>query len=283
MTTLLVLLVGELLTPFHADLRDALPRAFPEGAPEVALGPAAPPGRTVAWVSVQAGGLEVEVVLHTARVPGDLRRVLRFTAADAPKDRARATAFTLAAMVREREADLQALEPRLAGEPVPVPEAPSKTEWLLDASLLVGFNVPHVNAGAGGRLGLRRALAQWLQLGFGFEVGGFGLSGATLLQPGLFAEAAVPLLRAPFSLSGVVGGGVAAPIVIRGQRDLTTWLPLLRLAVEGRVPLGAHHGLRFALSAHLVPSSLSVRVGEMVTAEVGPAWLRPELGYFVEL
>lgn len=281
-TTLLVLLVGELLTPFQSDFRQALPQAFPDGVPEVGLGPSAPPGRTVAWVTVQAAGLEIEVVLHTARIPGDLRRVLRFTAEDAARDRARAVAFTLAAMVRERDADLKALEPVVATAPVAA-SAPAPTPWALEGSLLIGLNIPDVDAGGGGRLALRRELASWLQLGAAVELGVFGTAAATLVQPSFYAEAAVPLLRGPFSVSAVVGGGVSAPVLVRGTLNITTWLPLLRLAVEGRVHLGPHHGFRFALSTHLTSSSLSVRVGETTAAGVGPVWVRPELGYFGEL
>lgn len=282
--TLLVLLVGEFLTPFQAHFREALPHAFPEGVPEVGVGLAAPPGRTVAWVTVQGGGLEIEVVLHTARIPGDLRRVLRFTAEDAARDRAKAAAFTLAAMVKERDADLKALEapkPPEVAAPVLVPERP--TPWVLDGSLLVGLNIPDVDAGAGARLALHREVASWLQLGVGVELGLFGTPAASLVQPSLYAEAVVPLLHGPFTLSAVLGGGVAAPVLIRGSLNITTWLPVLRLAAEGRLLLGAHHGLRFALSAHLTSSSLSVRVGETSVAGVGPAWIRPEFGYFGEL
>lgn len=279
-TTLLVLLVGEFLTPFQADFREALPHAFPEGVPEVGLGLSAPAGRTVAWVTLQAGGLEIEVVLHTARIPGDLRRVLRFTAEDATRDRAKAAAFTLAAMVRERDADLKALE---APRPDVVTPALLPTPWLLEASLLLGFNIPNVDAGGGLRVAMRRELASWLQLGVGVEVGVFGTPAATLVQPALYLEAAVPLLRGPFTVSAVVGGGVAGPVLIRGNLNLTTWLPLLRLAAEGRLLMGAHHGFRFAISAHVVSNSLSVQVGETNQAGVGPAWIRPEVGYFGEL
>ena len=288
-TSLLILLVGEVLTPFQNDFRAALPLAFPEGVPEVALGPSAPPGRTVAWVTVQPSALELEVVLHTARVPGDLRRLLRFSVQDSPADRAKAAVFTLAAMVRERDADLKALEPRVEVAappplpPAPVVVAPPPPPWLLEASLLAGFNVPAVDVGGGARVALRREVASWLQLGVGVEAGLFGTPAATLVQPVLYLEGAVPLVRGDFSLSAVVGAGVAAPVLIRGELNVTTWLPLLRLAAEGRVYLGAHHGLRFALSAHLVSSSLSVRVGETTAASVGPAWIRPEAGYFGEL
>jgi hypothetical protein len=275
--TLLVLLVGEMLTPFHGDFRDALPHAFPEGVPEVGLGLAAPPGRTVAWVTVQAGGLEVEVVLHTARIPGDLRRVLRFTAEDAVRDRAKAAAFTLAAMVRERNSDLKALEP---SPDVVTPGQP--TPWLLAASLLGGVDV-RGNGGAGLGLGLRHELSRWLQLGAGVEVGLFATPSTTLVQPALFLELAVPLTRGRFSLAAALGGGVAAPILSRNGLNLTTWLPLLRVAAEGRLRLGAHHGLRFVVSAHFVSSSLTVRVGESELGQVGPVWIRPELGYFGEL
>lgn len=279
-TTLLVLLVGELLAPFQADFRQALPAAFPEGTPEVGLGQRAPPGRTVAWVTVQGDGLEVEVVLHTARIPGDLRRVLRFTPEDAPKDRARAAAFTLAAMVRERDADLQALEPPALTAPVVPPPA---TPWLLDASLLAGFDLPGVHPGAGVGVGLRREVLPWLQLGAGVEVGLFATPATLLVQPSLFAEVAFALTRGRFSSDAVVGGGVAAPVLSRGGAEITTWFPLLRLALEGRLAVGAHHGLRFALSGHFVPSGLDIRVGQQAVGSVGPAWVRPEVGYFGEL
>ncbi len=281
-TTLLVLLVGELLTPFQGDFSAALPQAFPEGVPEVGLGPTAPPGRTVAWVTLQSGGLEVEVVLHTARIPGDLRRLLRFTALDAPKDRAKAVAFTLAAMVREREADLEALEPVV--RPAPVVER-ATTPWLLDASLLGGFDVPGLHPGAGLGVHLRRELLPVLQLGVGVEVGVFATPATTtLIQPAFFGEAAVLLTRGSFTTAAVIGAGVAAPILSRDSVNLTTWLPLLRVALEGRLIIGPHHGFRFALAAHFVPRSLSVFVGEApMGTPVGPAWIRPEIGYFAEL
>ena len=282
-TTLLVLLVGELLTPFQGDFRNALPHAFPEGLPEVAVGITAPPGRTVAWVTVQAGGLEIEVVLHTARIPGDLRRVLRFTAEDGLKDRARAAAFTLAAMVRERDADLKALEP--AANPItPVPAVPAlEPAWVTNASVFAGFDLPGFHGGAGLGLGLRRELFSWLALGLGLEVGVFSTPDTTLVQPAFFLEAAVPLSRGRFSSAAVLGGGVAAPILNRDGLNFTTWLPLLHLAVEGRLALGVHHGLRFALSGHFVPSALTVKVGADAVGNVGPAWIRPEIGYFAEL
>lgn len=282
-TTLLVLLVGEMLTPFQGDFRNALPHAFPEGVPEVGVGISAPPGRTVAWVTLRDGGLEIEVVLHTARIPGDLRRVLRFTAEDAPADRARAAAFTLAAMVRERDSDLQALEPPPAPVVPPAPEPPPL--WIAHASLLAGFDLPSFHGGAGLGLGLRREVFTWLQLGAGVEVGVFSTQAATLVQPAFFAELAVPLSRGRFSSAAVLGAGVAAPILTRDGLNLTTWLPLLHLAIEGRLALGAHHGLRFALSGHFVPRSLAVYVGSAKAEDknVGPAWVRPEIGYFAEL
>ena len=280
-TTLLVLLVGELLTPFQGDFRAALPPAFPEGVPEVGLGTSAPAGRTVAWITVLGAGLEVEVVLHTARIPGDLRRVLRFTNDDAPRDRAKAAAFTLAAMVRERDADLKALEPPRAQLDAP---APPTTPWLLDASVLVGFDLPGIHAGAGPGVRLRRELTSWLQLGAGVEVGFFSTPATLLIQPALFAELAVPLTRGTLSTSAVLGAGVAAPILSREGLSVTTWLPLLRVAAEGRFALGPHHGFRLAISGHFVTGRLEVRVGNKpIDQPVGPAWLRPEIGYFAEL
>lgn len=281
-TALLVLLVGDLLTPFQGDFRAALPQAFPEGVPEVGVGLTAPAGRTVAWVTVQAGGLEVEVVLHTARIPGDLRRVLRFTEQSAMSDRARAAAFTLAAMIREREADLKALQPPGALPPPPPSGAPS-TPWRLEASVHGGLDVPHLNAGAGLGLRVHRAVASWLELGAGVEVGVFSAPATTLVQPAFLVEASVPLLRGRFSLSAFAGGGVAAPVLLRDELNLTTWLPLLRVGAEGRLRLGAHHGLRFALAGHFVSRTLAVQVGMAEVGSVGPAWVRPEIGYFGEL
>lgn len=282
-TTLLVLLVGELLTPFQQDFSAALPLAFPEGVPEVGLGPAAPAGRTVAWVTVLSGGLEVEVVLHTARIPGDLRRLLRFTTHDAPKDRAKAVAFTLAAMVRERQADLAALEPPKPQAPAPA-VATSPRVWLLDASLLGGFDVPGLWAGGGLAVHLRHDLFPLLQLGVGAEVGLFAAPSSTLIQPAFFVELALALAhQGAFAAAVVVGGGVAAPILNREGLSLTTWLPLLRVAAEGRLALGPHHGFRFALTGHFVPTSLSVYVGEVLQGAIGPVWVRPEIGYFAQL
>lgn len=280
-TTLLVLLVGDLSTPFQRDLREALPQAFPEGVPEVGLGLSAPPGRTVAWVTGRSGGQEIEVTLHTARIPGDLRRVLRFTAEDGGREKARATAFTLAAMVRERDADLRALEPR-PPPPAPLPSSAPR-RWWLDGSLLLGLNLPQGHLGGGGLVSLRRELTGWLLLGVGAEVSFFGTPAASLVHPALFAELALPLRSGTFSVAAVVGGGVAAPVLVRGTRNVTTWLPLLRLAVEGRLFLGERHGLRFALASQLVSSSLSVQVGETAAGGVGPAFVRPEFGYFGEL
>ena len=286
-TTLLVLLVGEMLTPFQGDFRNALPYAFPEGLPDVAVGITAPPGRTVAWVTVQAAGLEIEVVLHTARIPGDLRRVLRFTAEDGLKDRARAAAFTLAAMVRERDADLKALEPPPPpGTAAPLPSGPAievAPAWVAHATAFAGFDLLGFHGGAGLGAGLRRELVSWLQLGVGVEVGVFSTPAAMLVQPAFFAEAAVPLSRGRFSSAAVLGLGVAAPILSRDALNITTWLPLLHLAIEGRLALSPHQGLRFALSGQLVTRSLSVEVGGVKMNEVGPAWITPEIGYFAEL
>jgi hypothetical protein len=83
-------------------------------------------------------------------------------------------------------------------------------------------------------------------------------------------------------VSALVGGGVAAPVLIRGDLNFTTGLGLVRLGVEGRLLVGTHHGFRFGLTTHLLTRSLSVRVGEMNAGVVGPAWIRPELGYFGE-
>lgn len=274
--TLLVLLVGELLAPFDAAFREAVPQAFPDNPPEVGVGPAAPPGRNVAWVSLQAEGQQVELVLHTARVTGDLRRVLRFTSEDAPKDRARAAAFTLAAMVKERDAELRALEP----PPLKLSERP----WRLSLSGLAGMDLANVAFGGGGALHLRREALPWLTFGAGAELTAFQAPATQLLTPALWLELGVAAVqRDRFTLSAVAGAGAAALVLSREAKDLTTWLPVLRLAVEGEYLLGDHHGLRFAVSVHTVGSQLAVQVGDTPTGSVGPAWIRPEIGYFVEL
>ena len=76
---------------------------------------------------------------------------------------------------------------------------------------------------------------------------------------------------------------MAAPILSRDALNITTWLPLLHLALEGRLALGLHQGLRFAISGHFVPSALTVKIGGDSVGNVGPAWIRPEIGYFAEL
>ena len=122
-----------------------------------------------------------------------------------------------------------------------------------------------------------------LQLGVGVEVGIFAAPSTTLIQPALFVELAVPLTQGTFATAAVLGGGVAAPILNRDGVSLTTWLPLLRVAAEGRLAVGPHHGFRFALTGHFVAGSLSVFVGEALMGTVGPVWVRPEIGYFAEL
>jgi hypothetical protein len=276
--------VGEVVAPFQPHLVEALPLAFPDAQPEVVLGLEAPPGRNVAWVRPGSDPLEVEVVLHTALVTGELRRVLRFGATDAVRDKARAVAFTLAAMVRERDADLRVITPPVA----PPAAAPLERPWVLAASVPVGFDVPGFHAGAGLAVHLRRDLVRWLQLGAGVETAFFAGPSAGLIQPAFFAEGAVVLTRRPPDASGVtaallVGGGVQAAVLTRGDVGLTTWLPLLRLGVEARWSFGSHHGVRFALSTHLTTSTISVDVGGERAGVVGAVWIRPEAGYFVEL
>ena len=197
--------------------------------------------------------------------------MLRFGSGDAPKDRARAAAFTLAAMVREREAD------------VPLEPEPRARPWIASASLFASLALPNLHGGGGVRLELRHEVFRWLQLGAAVETGLSPLPAASVLQPALLAEVAVPLTRGSVSTAVVLGGGVAAPILSRGGSSFTTWLGLLQLAVEGRVALGSGHGLRFALSGQLVPTSLSIQVGSDVLGSVGPLWLRTEVGYFGDL
>lgn len=276
-TALLILLVGEMTSPFHGPLVEALPVAFPDGAPEVAFGLEAPAGKNVAWVRVQGDGLEVEITLHTALVQGELRRVVTFNAADAVRDRARAVAFTLAAMVRERDASLR---PR---EPVSAAPTEEPRRWVLDASIPAGFDLPGFHGGAGLASHLRREALPWLELGVGAETALFATPGTLLVQPALFVDAGIVALRKPLVLSVLIGAGATALVLNRNGASVTTWLPVLRLGAEGRWPFGSHHGLRFALSTHLVPSTVTVEVGGARLGTIGAVWVRPELGYFVEL
>lgn len=276
-TTLLILLVGELTAPLRGPLVEAMPVAFPDFTPEVALGLEAPAGKNVAWVRVVGDGTEVEITLHTALMQGELRRVVSFNAADALRDRARAVAFTLAAMVRERDASLP---PRVT---TPAPSSPVERQWVFETSIPAGFDVPGFHGGAGLAAHLRRDVTGWLELGAGVETSLFATPGTLLVQPALFADAAFVVLRGKLLGSLLLGGGVAAMVLSRDGANVTTWLPLLRLGVEGRLPLGSHHGLRFALSTHLVSSTVTVNVGGSALGTIGAVWVRPELGYFVEL
>ena len=70
---------------------------------------------------------------------------------------------------------------------------------------------------------------------------------------------------------------------MRDEVNITTWLPVLRVGLEGRLRLGDHHGFRFAVSGCFASSLLEVRVGAGQPHEIGPAWLQPEFGYFGEL
>lgn len=278
-TTLLVLLVGEMLSPFPAELKQALPRAFPGAVPEIGIGPSAPPGRNVAWLSLSPDGQQLDIVLHTARVPGDLRRTLRFGSDDSMTDRARAAAFTLAAMVRQRDEDLRALQPQA---PPPLEAGPPR-RWTFDLSGFFALDVPAANAGGGGSVRLRRELSPLLSLGALVDVGATTAPSSALVVPSLAAELALGTRGEHLGGAFVVGGGVSAPVLIRDGVALTTWLPLVRVALEGRLWLGPQHGLRAAVAGHFVPFRLAVQAGDQVLGLVGPAWIRPEIGYFVEL
>ncbi|MFZ5444857.1 MAG: hypothetical protein ACOZQL_33010 [Myxococcota bacterium] len=272
-STLLVLLASDLLAPFPAEFRAVVVDACAGTTLEVAVGEQAPPGRNVAWVT-PTGPHELELVLHTSRIAGDLRRVLRFAPTDAPRERARAAAFTLASMIRERDADLNPLQP-----PTPAAPAASAPVWLLDASLGAGLGLPGASPGLSLSVDGRRALLPWLLAGVGAQLLVASTPGTTLVQPSLWGEAGLVVEAGAWRPAMLLGGGVLASSFVRNGMSLTAVQPFLRVGVEAGFRLDDKNGVRGALRAHLAPDSVALFDGSAALGVAGPAWVQVEVGY----
>ncbi len=275
--TLLILLVGELAGPCSGELQRALPAAFPQGVPEVSIGETAPPGRSVAWVTLSADGAEAELLLHTARVPGDLRRVLRFSTTDALAQRATAVAFAVANMAHQRDEDLAALNPPAVAQPVTPALEP--TAWAFVAAPLVALDVPSGAWGGGLALRFERKLVSWLSVGIALEVALVQPTQAQLLAPAglldLIAQVPDRTVTPVFTL----GGGVTAWRLSHRAEQVTTWLPVARVGVGARVWLAHAHALQVLGAFALTPTTLQVNVGGNAVGTVGPGTARLEVGY----
>ncbi|PZR17579.1 MAG: hypothetical protein DI536_04500 [Archangium gephyra] len=295
-SVVLVLLVGELSAPLRPHLERALPSAFPQQTPEVRLGAQAPPGRTVAWVTVRDS--EVELVLHTARVPGDLRRTLKFAPSDTPSGRAQTIAFGLALLVREREAALTATAPPVATEPKVEPELvpvapPAPADWSFAVAGLFSFDtnasVPGGGAFINGHRVLARPLIFTVDVGLSLEfTAQAAVQNASLSAPAAWADVRLGL----GDLRVVPRIGVGAGVTVLLLSSAVTPQPLFRTALELEVKLGGPHRLVGGLAAHFTTSPLTVTTsngngngkgkGNMPsTSQLGPVWVRCELGYAV--
>lgn len=272
-STLLVLLASDLVAPFPAEFRAVVVDACAGTTLELATGEQAPPGRNVAWVT-PAGPNELELVLHTSRIAGDLRRVLRFAATDAPRERARAAAFTLASMIRERDADLNPARPPDAPTPARAVEA-----WVVSASLAGVVGLPGGQPGAALSLDGRRALLPWLHAGLGAQLLAAATPGTALVQPSVWAEAGLAVDADRWRPAMLLGAGVLASSFVRNGATLTRAQPFLRVAVEARYLLDDANGLRAGVSAHLTPDSIALFDGATPLGVAGPAWLQVEVGY----
>ncbi|MGV3619365.1 MAG: hypothetical protein ACO1OB_01035 [Archangium sp.] len=285
---LLVLLVGELSAPLRPHLERALPAAFPDQTPEVRLGTDAPAGRTVAWVTVRNG--EVELVLHTARVPGDLRRTLKFAPSDSRDERAKTIAFGLALLVKEREAALATTAPAPAAAPVEKEVGPHL--WSFGAS---GVFVGDTGSGAvgggvsvdGHRVLVRPAIFT-VDLGLSLDF----TAQTEVRNTSLSAPAAWVDARLAFGDLRVVprlGVGAGATLLLTSRGSLTPQ-PLFRTALELDVKLVGPHRITGGIATHFTTSGISVTSGNgngngngnaNNTSLLGPVWVRGELGYSV--
>ncbi len=300
---ILVLLVGELSAPLKPALERALPVAFVDQPTEVALGTQAPPGRTVAWVTVKPD--EVELLLHTARVPGDLRRVLRFSPADAEAERARTIAFGLALLVKERALAMDQTAPDAgqptadAGEPTPV-VAPL-ADWSASVRGVLSVDPIAGAPGGGATLSAHRVVARpgplALDVGLGVGLSGDGLlRNAAPLIPAAWASARLAVGAQRLVPRLELGVGAQWLVISRdGALVSVTTQPLFRAALELEVHLVGPHRVVVGASTHATTSSVEVPPptngnpngnpnggngnGNVTTR--GPLWVRAELGYVV--
>ena len=171
MGLLLILLVGDVTAPLKPQREAALPAAFAAPVPEVALGSQAPAGRTVAWVTA-TGADDVVLTLHTARIAGDLRRELHFTAKDKPAERARTIAFALSVLVKEREAALAALPPEQPKQQEALPA--TQRAWEFEARAVGSLSIGEGALGGGGQVLAHRLFPWGLSVGAGVELTGAG-------------------------------------------------------------------------------------------------------------
>lgn len=308
---ILVLLVGELSAPLKPALERALPVAFVDQPTEVALGTQAPPGRTVAWVTVKPD--EVELLLHTARVPGDLRRVLRFSPTDADEERARTIAFGLALLVRERAAALELATPDAgaptadAGVSEPLGAAPADAgvaplpDWSASVRGVVSVDPIAGAPGGGATLSAHRVVARpgplTLDVGLGVGLSGDGLlRNAAPLIPAAWASARLAVGAQRLVPRLELGVGAQWLVISRdGTLVSVTAQPLFRAALELEVHLVGPHRVVVGASTHATTSSVEVPPptngnpngnpnggngnGNVTTR--GPLWVRAELGYVV--
>lgn len=287
---LLVLLVGELSAPLRPHLERALPSAFPEQTPEVRLGTDAPPGRTVAWVTVR--DTEVELVLHTARIPGDLRRTLKFSPSDSKQERAQTIAFGLALLVKEREAALATQPPPPPPEPVTPAPAPTPPQlWSFGASGVFSIDTGSAAAGGGlfvtGHRVLVRPSIFTLDVGVALDF----TAQATVRNTSLSAPAAWADVRLGVGDLRVVprlavGAGITLLLASKSNVDTVTPQPLFRTALEIEVKLVGPHRLTGGVATHFTTSGVSVTSGNgngngNNSSRLGPVWVRGELGYSV--
>jgi hypothetical protein len=241
----------------------------------VALGVEAPPGRTVAWVTAQERDVVV-LTLHTARIPGDLRRELRFEASDALPDRAQALVFALAQLAREREAALAALGPEPARE----------RAWEVEARGLASLAIGEGALGGGGNIVAHRLLPFGLSAGLGVELNGSSARGTGVTQGGAWAEANLRFTGLPVAPRLTLGVGAMLNVLSRAASTETMWLPLFRAAVDATWRFFEGHGLTLGLSTHFSTRTLPLGGGMGMGASsssLGPLWLRVELGYSLSL
>ncbi|MFO0598811.1 MAG: hypothetical protein U0228_26125 [Myxococcaceae bacterium] len=275
---LLVLLASELLSPFHGEFRDAAATVFAPGEVEISVGDTAPPGRDVAWVS--GSGDQVELVLHTSRIPGDLRRVLRFSPADKARDRARAAALSLSTMMREREVALQ------QAAQLPPPTETSTTPppaWFAHASLVGSLDAMAAAAGAGLTVQGGHRWLDVLEVELGAHLNLSSAPASFLAQPALWVDVGLgPRLAASaWRVTLHVGGGAMLNALSHNGASVALWQPFLRVVSALEFQLGATHGLRVGLGAHLAPQSIVLTTPDSSLGAIGPAWVRLEAGYFI--
>ncbi|MBL8909673.1 MAG: hypothetical protein JNM17_03110 [Archangium sp.] len=286
MGLLLILLVGDLTAPLKPHLEAAVPAAFAAPRPEVAVGSEAPAGRTVAWVTA-TGPDDVVLTLHTARIPGDLRRELHFSASDKPATRAKSIAFALAVLAKEREDALAPLPPEQ-----PPPPGVVERVWEIEARGVGSLSIGEGALGGGGQILAHRLFPFGLSAGVGFELNGSGAKNTSLTQGSGWVEVNLrfggPLIVPRLTL----GAGAMINVLSREKETTTVWLPLFRIAVDATWRFFEGHGLTLGLSSHLTTATLPIGTTNMGmgmgmgggnTGALGPLWVRAELGYSLAL